>query len=238
MRWLLVLVLACSAAGCRRAGSQVEPASRPEPPALQSAPGERAGEVPAATAPADASPAPTQAPEAASAPAQPPKDDLTLPVIDLPPPVLAQAAPKKPEEQEDNRLYSWEDEHGVIQFGTAGEIPASRRTSAHVVDSRVTVIEAPSLGAPSLEAPAARPEDSPPPPQDAPQPDGRRARGPEPERDAQGLPIPGTMDDNAATRASRAAGESQIDPAAVQRRHEEELRRMNCKEKDGVWYCG
>jgi len=56
--------------------------------------------------------------------------------------------------------------------------------------------------------------------------------------DAQGLPIPGTMKDTAATRASKAAGETNIDPAAVERRRQEDLQRMNCKEKDGVWICG
>ena len=45
------------------------------------------------------------------------------------------------------------------------------------------------------------------------------------------------MDDTAATQAAKAAGEN-IDPAAVERRPQEELRRMNCKEKDGVSICG
>jgi hypothetical protein len=66
-----------------------------------------------------------------------------------------------------------------------------------------------------------------------------RVKGPEPLRDDQGLPIPGTMDDTAHTRAVRArSGGAAPDPAAAQRAHEEELRRLKCRVVDGATICG
>jgi hypothetical protein len=216
---VFVLALACSAVSCRRAPPPAEPV--------------KASLAPAATAP-QASAVPSQEPQPAraSAPAPDPAA-ATLPVIELPPPIIRTAEPKKAEEQRDERMYSWVDEQGAVHYGSAEDVPDSRRRSARVVDSGgVTIVPPPPLeGVAPAEASAT-------PPQDASSPAEPGVRGPEPQRDAQGLPIPGTMDDTAATRASRAAGELQLDPAAVQRRHEEELRRLNCKLKDGVWICG
>jgi hypothetical protein len=102
-----------------------------------------------------------------------------------------------------------------------------------VVDAGVTVVS------PEPSDPVARPEaaPTPAPARTGEQPAARRPDRQRPELDDKGLPIPGTMDDTAATRASKAAGEIQIDPAAVERRRQEELRRMNCKERDGAFFC-
>ena len=81
--------------------------------------------------------------------------------------------------------------------------------------------EAPATGAP---APAAAP--------------ARKEPGLVPERDAQGLPIPGTMADTAHTEAvRRATGGVRLDPASVQRQLEQQLKDMHCKERDGVTTC-
>lgn len=230
MRWFLALTLAlaCSLAGCRRG----EPRSEPPAPAPQ--PAQPAAAAVPQPASAEATPVVAQAPAPATPPARPKATETdTLPVVELPPPIVAPAAPGKPEDQHDDRIYSWVDEQGAVHYGGVDDIPPARRRSARVVEAGVTVVATPPLAAPAQPADA--------PPQEsagAARPAERRGRGPEPERDAQGLPIPGTMDDTAATRASKAAGEIQIDPAAVERRHEEELRRMNCKQKDGVWVCG
>lgn len=233
MRWALALALACSMIGCRRsappagyapdaapvAAPAAAPASQPapaEPPANAAPP---AGQLAASPAPA--------APRAR--PATPGNEKL--PLVEVPPPV----PPAKPDDEHDDRIYTWVDGQNVIHYGSIDEIPPARRKSARVVESGVTVVSPLPLEAParseaaSAPAPASAGDE---------QAAGRRGRGPQPELDEKGLPIPGTMDDTAATRASKAAGEMQLDPAAVERRRQEELRRMNCKEKDGVWVCG
>jgi hypothetical protein len=148
----------------------------------------------------------------------------------VPPPDSAAKA-----DESDRRLYSWVDGEGVVHYGVGDDISDTQRRSARVVSSDVTVIASEKVQA---VAPAAAPAGAPPsvPPEG--QSSERKPPGVEPELDAQGLPVPGTMLDTSATRASRAAGESQLDPAAVERRRQEELRRMNCKERDGVWTCG
>jgi hypothetical protein len=47
------------------------------------------------------------------------------------------------------------------------------------------------------------------------------------------------MKETAHTRAvKQATGGQQLDPASVERRRQEDLRRMNCKVVDGVTICG
>ncbi len=238
MRLALALALACSVIGCRKTppagyAPDAAPVAAPAPaavPASQPAPAEPPAE---ATTPADqlaAAPAPA-APPAPQAPAR----DEKLPVVEVPFPAVAQASPAKPDDEHDDRIYTWVDGQNVVHYGSIDEVPPARRKSARVVESGVTVVSPLPLEAParseaaSAPAPASAGDD---------QAAGRRGRGPQPELDEKGLPIPGTMDDTAATQAAKAAGEKNIDPAAVERRRQEELRRMNCKEKDGVWVCG
>ena len=228
MRWVLALALLCSTIGCRRSEPRPEIApaaiaTPAEPTPAEAVPPAQAAPV-ADAAPASASaaapgPTPTASGEA-DAPTSPSAADTT-------------SAPAK-EEEHDDRIYSWVDAQGAVHYGSVDDVPTVRRSSARVVDSRVTVVSAEPLEAPR---PAATPTPTPPEPEDN-LPPGRRPPGPEPELDEQGLPIPGTMEDTAATRAARAAGQKHLDPAAVERRRQQELRDMKCKQKDGVWICG
>ncbi len=232
MRWILVLALLCSVAGCRRSAPPEDaPAPTAEPTAATSAPAPVADAAPAAEpAVAIESPAPLPGPLSPArfggergSRAEPAHDASTS------------AEPAKEKEEEDRRIYSWVDREGVVHYGTADEVPDDRRRSARVVESGVTVVSPEHLEAlPPVPVPGRRAEEE----AANASPAARSAPGPEPELDAQGLPIPGTMQDTAATQAAKAAGETQIDPAAVERRRQQELRDMNCKEKDGVWYCG
>ena len=225
MHWVLALALVCSMAGCRRSAPPVEP-SEPEP--VAASPAAPADATAPAVRPTDANPGVATA--ATSAP--PSTTSETVPVADVPPPSSPPAAAP---DDHDNRIYSWVDEDGSIHYGAADEVPPTRRKGARVVDTGVTVVSPEPVGdVPSTAATTP----APPPAGDGGQTGEPRRRGAQPELDAAGLPIPGTMEDTAATRASKAAGETQIDPAAVERRRQEELRRMNCKEKDGVWICG
>jgi hypothetical protein len=149
--------------------------------------------------------------------------------VEVPPPT----PPARPDEH-DNRIYSWVEGDGAVHYGTVDDVPANLRKSARVVDSGVTVVSTEPLEAlPPAAARAALSSDQP-----GDQHSERKPPGAQPELDENGLPVPGTMQDTAAIRASRAAGETQLDPAAVERRREEDLRRMNCKQKDGAWICG
>lgn len=222
MRWTLTVALVCSLCGCRRADPVAQPAAGAAPEAATAAPPSipPAQDAPVVEAPPEKG---EKAPSPPSAPA------VTLSQADAP---ARSAAPADPP-PDDQAMYRWEDAEGVIHFGSADEVPDAHRRSARPVNAGVTIVPPVSLTvSPSTAAPAAPPQ---PEPTDEPVAEGR---GPMPRLDAQGLPIPGTMNDTAATRAARARGELQIDPAAVERRRQEELRRMNCREKDGVWICG
>ncbi len=232
MRWALALALVCSVAACRRSAQPPEPAAETAAAAPATAPADPAptAETRAAEAPSEPAPAPATV-AAAPAPAAQPTTEK-LPVADVPPP--ASPPPANPDES-DHRIYTWVGDDGSVHYGTADDVPAGYRKSARVVDTGVTVVSPEPVGdvPTTTSATAAAPAST-----AAEQPGKGTRRGAQPELDAQGLPIPGTMDDTAATRAAKAAGETQIDPAAVERRRQEELRRMNCKEKDGVWTCG
>jgi hypothetical protein len=51
-----------------------------------------------------------------------------------------------------------------------------------------------------------------------------------------GLPIPGTMDDTAHTRAINQAG-GNVDPASMERQRAVDNRRMHCRQVDGATIC-
>ena len=139
---------------------------------------------------------------------------------------------------DENAIYRWEDAQRVVHFGRSDEIPANRRASAKLVEAGVSEVKVESVQTlPSRPAPAPAPA----PAQDTapPQASARSAPGNEPELDENGLPIPGTMNETAHTRAVReATGGQQLDPASVERRREEDNRRMNCRVVDGVTICG
>ena len=191
------------------------PAAEPEPTP-----------APAKVAPVPAPPAaPPSATEGAAEPPAP--GPATLP---------ATAERRGKDAEDPNTVYRWVDEHGVLHYGVGDDVPAAHRSSARVVDSTLSVVASEPMAQP---LPPPVPVETLPegPSETAPRP-AAAAPGVKPELDAEGLPVPGTMQDTAATRAAKAAGEMQLDPASVERRHQEELRNMNCKEKDGVWICG
>lgn len=228
MRWAPAVALLCCLAACRR--------SEPRPEAAATPPAASAPAAPAAEAEA---PAPEAVPEPeATPPSEPEPAPATATVAAAPeptPPPAEQAAAtaRTPAQEEDpDALYSWIDEQGELHYGSADDVPADRRRSARVVSSGLTLVPSEPPSAPPAagqEGQIAQPA----------APDARETRrGDQPELDDKGLPIPGTMKDTAATQAAKQAGETQLDPAAVERRHQEELRRMNCREKDGVMICG
>lgn len=220
MRWALAVALLCCLAACRRSEPRPEAAATP-PAAKSAAPAPEAMREREAAPPAEAKPAPATVTFAtAPEPAPPPTEQAAAPA-------------RTPAQEEDpDALYSWVDEQGELHYGTADDVPDHRRSSARLVSSGLTLVPSEPPSAPPVtgqDERIARPA----------APDGgQRPRGDQPELDDKGLPIPGTMKDTAATQAAKQAGETQLDPAAVERRHQEELRRMNCREKDGVMVCG
>jgi hypothetical protein len=222
----LALALLLLAAACRKS----EPAT--EPPA------------PAPTAAAQ-EPSPPQAPAPAAVPAQAPQAE-PAPAAEARPvepagpvearveaaPAAAARAPAGPEPGE-GAIYRWEDAQGVVHFSQASDIPAARRASARAVKTGlsevaaepVTVVPSAPDATTAVIAPA--------------EPAPKAGPGEQPELDENGLPIPGTMKETAHTRAVKAAsGGVGPDPAAVERRREEDNRRMKCRVVDGVTICG
>jgi hypothetical protein len=137
--------------------------------------------------------------------------------------------------EEEGALFRWTDAEGATHYGSGADVPDDRRATARKVSGGVTVVEPGPLIAPVLppatttsEAPAEAVPAKPPP----------REPGDQPELDADGLPIPGTMKDTANTRAIRQTTGVQLDPASMERRYQQQLRDMKCVEKDGVIVCG
>ena len=228
MRWALSLALLCSLAGCRKEEAQpvAAPATSVPPPAAAPA----SAPAPAPRAEVFAPPPVAAPPRATPRAAEPPS----------PEPIPPANAERRGKDAEDpHTIYSWVDEHGVLHYGTGDDVPPVHRRSARIVDSTLSIVTsepAPQLPPPPPPVPAqalpVAPSETPP------QPAAAGAPGETPELDAQGLPVPGTMQGTAATQAAKAAGERQLDPASVERRRQQELRDMNCREKDGVWICG
>jgi hypothetical protein len=223
MRLVLAILLALSAAACRKA--EAPPAAAPSPSASPSpAPAPEPAPPPAAAepapAPGPAAPAPAPATAAATSP----------------PPAAAPAAPAPPPEP-DRAIYRWEDADGSLHFGTVDDIPASRRRSARPVEGAAVLVDSPDAVVP---APPPPPADTPPAPAAATAgaEAGDEQPGDKPRLDASGLPIPGTMKPTAHTRAVQQATGVELDPAAVERQHQQQLRDMNCREVDGVMTCG
>ncbi len=122
----------------------------------------------------------------------------------------------------------------MVHFSQAADVPASRKASARLVRTGVSEVAAEPVALPSATAAtaAAAAEAAAP-------PAARAGPGEQPERDEQGLPIPGTMKGTSHTRAVKAAsGGVELDPASVERRREEDNRRMKCRVVDGVTICG
>jgi hypothetical protein len=110
-----------------------------------------------------------------------------------------------------------------------GEAPPGKRRA---VEGGIVVVHSRSFDSAASSgeaaaAPSASPEPAPEPP----------VRGAHPQLDAQGLPVPGTMDDTAHTRALKQATGAQLDPASMERKRAIDNRRMNCVEKDGGTFC-
>lgn len=229
MRPILVLALLTALTGCRRSAPPPEPAAAEAAalPAPEPAAAPPAVEPP----PAPAAPAETAAPpEPAAAQETPPQAVAEAP---SPPEESDEARRLREAEEEDRAIYTWTDAEGAVHFGSIREVPDGAR-GAHRVDGggRVMVVPATSIALPlPAQAEAVAP---PAPPAEAP----ARVRGPQPQLDDQGLPIPGTMDDTAHTRAVKQATGVQLDPAALERAHQEELRRLKCRVVDGVTICG
>jgi hypothetical protein len=154
--------------------------------------------------------------------------------VEAEPPARKGGEAEKP--MDENAIYRWEDAQRVVHFGRSDEIPPNRRASAKLVEAGVSEVRVESV-----QTLPSRPSPAPVPAQDTapPQASARAAPGDEPELDENGLPIPGTMNETAHTRAVReATGGQQLDPASVERRREEDNRRMNCRVVDGVTICG
>jgi hypothetical protein len=172
VRWVIVLALVCSVAGCRKAQPTAapEPAQTAEPAQPPTAPAAAdpapAGEPAPAAGPAasaDAPPAPARAaapdpgkgPEAAAQPparAAPPLPDLGT---------MEVAAGDTKKDEPDNRIYRWVDREGAIHYGSIDDVPADRRKSARVVDSGVTVVESQQIEAPASSSTRACPSPAP-----------------------------------------------------------------------------
>lgn len=223
MRWALGVLLLLSPAACRRTEA---PAPTPAPAPVAEAP---AAEPAAAPAP----PAPAQAPAAS---AEPPPAPAPAPSA-APPAAPPAKAPAARAEEEARTIYRWVDAQGVLHFSVAEDIPPSRRASARPVEGTL-LVNSPDADVPApAPAPAAQAADGgarEPAREEA----GDEEPGDQPKLDAQGLPIPGTMKQTAHTRAVEQATGQQLDPASVERRHQQELRDMNCKVVDGVTICG
>lgn len=226
MRRALVLILLALAPGCRR--------SPPPPPAAapEIAPATTAGAAPAAApeaAPAPpARPPPTgEAPAGTAAPveASPPGAAVTAEPAATRPPAPEAGA----DEPEDTNIYAWTDERGTIHYGMAGEAPPEKRRA---VEGGIVVVQSPSFDSPGSPGEAASARGTVPAPVPAP-----TVRGERPQLDAQGLPIPETMDDTAHTRALKQATGAQLDPASMERQRAIDSRRMHCVEKDGGTFC-
>jgi len=188
----------------------------------------------------------TAAPSPALAPAPAPAEAAAPPEhAELAPPTAAASAPQPPtpppthaaqEEAADGALYRWEDESGVIHFGTAYDVPPERRCSARAVDGSLTIISSEGVESAPTSAVVPPPAGAGAPPQEA---ETSAVPGREPLRDASGLPIPGTMADTAHTEAVRqATGGVQLDPASIERQRELDDRQMKCRMVDGVKICG
>lgn len=186
--------------------------------------------------PAPAKEAPVPAPPAAAPPGA--TEGAAEPPAPGPAAFPATAQRRGKDAEDPNTIYRWVDEHGVLHYGTGDDVPAAHRRSARVVDSTLSVVTSEPTAQPPLPLPPVPVETLPEGPSETAARPAAGAPGVKPELDAEGLPVPGTMQDTGATRAAKAAGERQLDPASVERRHQEELRDMNCKEKDGVWICG
>jgi hypothetical protein len=225
VRWPLAVLFVTLAAACRR-GSPPAPAE-PTPVAAspETAPPRAAPEQQAAPAITEAQPA--------AVPAPPPGD--------TPAPAEHPEAPSAPAEEdpEDEAIFTWTDEEGVVHFGGAEEIPNAHRPSARSLRGGVTVVETERPELPEIPAPRApaAPIVIAPPVAGEPAP-ANDEPGDAPKLDEQGLPIPGTMKETHHTRAVRQATGVQLDPAAVERQYQQQLRDMKCVEKDGVVTCG
>ncbi len=219
MRLAFTLVLCLLATACRRpaapAGTPAQVAAAPSPAPAPAVPAEPAEQPsPAAPAAQAAPPAPPPAEEAATAPTAPPDRPLA--------PAAAPAAPDGGEKP-DGTIYSWVDAQGVLHFSTAEDIPPARRASARPVDGGVTIEDPGTSVAPPSPPPpapaAARAEEAP----------AEAAEDEPPRRRAQarcaGPAHPRHHGATAATRAVQQAPASQLDPASVERKHQQELSR-------------
>ena len=222
MRWLLALILVTCVGACRR--------SAPAP-----------SEELQAEATAEVAVGPTVSPEEPPVAAAPPAPSAAEP--SLPQPAVTDPAPAPETSEaaspfdEEGAIFRWTDAQGATHYGSGADVPDDRRATARKVSGGVTVVEPgptiapmlpPAATASAVSADAAPAEAAPAPSEP----------GDEPELDADGLPIPGTMKNTAHTRAIRQTTGVQLDPAAVERRYQQQLRDMKCVEKDGAIVCG
>ncbi len=236
MRWFLALLLVTGVCACRRgasaAGDELQaeapdpaigsPVHAEEPPGLAEKPPVAAGEPPVAPAPA-----PPAAERSAPSPA----------VSDRAPPADTSRSGDASPFDEEGAIFRWTDAQGVTHYTSGADVPDDQRAAARRVSGGLTVVESGPSIAPAPPAASvtsevraeAVPDEAEPAP---------REPGEAPELDADGLPIPGTMRDTAHTRTIRQATGVQLDPAALERRYQEQLREMKCVEKDGAIVCG
>jgi len=222
VRWLLALLLVTCVGACRRSAPVVDEELQAEAVTEEAFP------------PTDRA---QQAPVGAAAPApEPAVPEPAAPQPEAPPATSEEPAAAAPLD-DDGAIYRWTDAQGVTHYGSGADVPDDRRATAREVSGGLTVVEPGPIVAPALPPPAALPEApaQAAPAQAAPAP---AAPGDRPALDADGLPIPGTMKDTSHTRAVHQATGVQLDPAAVERRYQQQLRDMKCIEKDGAIVCG